>query len=503
MSVPFNTIAGNLRVPFFYAEINSGGSPYAGNPKILLVGQKTSAGAATAAVPYGPVQSEQEAIAKFGVGSMLHAMYNIARRNAPFQPIWVLPLADPSGAAATGHIAINGGTALGVAGAGILKVMGRRVVVQINPADTAAQTATAVAAAVNAANLPVTAAVDGTTTYQVNFTARHIGALGNGIVIKVATDEPNILTAANAPVTALAGGSGTPDLATPLANLGDGLFDWIGGPYADTNSLNEVRDFLNDTSGRWSPSKQLYGHYTSALFDTLANLVTFGDARNDQHVSVMGSQVSPTPVWEWAAALAAQECEHLGTAPELSRPLQTLILQGVLPPDDRSTWWDIPARQSLYSNGVAAYKVTEDGQVAIDRLTTTYRTTGAGVPDVTFLDIETMAQAMFIPRYFRNAVSNAHGRQALADDNPFNVAEVTTPKAIRNTCVHAYNDLTALGVAENAQLFADNVVVERDPQNASRVNAYIPVDVVNQLRIFAGNFTLFLQYRTASGQLSV
>jgi phage tail sheath gpL-like len=500
MSVAFNTIPGNLRVPFFFAEINSGGTPGAGNPRMLLIGQKTSAGVMTAAVPYGPVQSEAEIIAQAGLGSMLHAMYNAARRNAPFQPVYVLPLVDPTGAAAAGSININSGTALGVTGAAILLVMGRRIVVQVNAGDTAATTAAALVAAINAANLPIVASVDGTHSYDVDLAARHVGTLGNGIVVKIATDEPNVLTSANTTVTALTGGTGVPDLATPLANLGDQTYDWMGAPYADTTSLNSVRTFLNDTSGRWSPYQMLYGHYTTVSFDTLSNLCTFGNGRNDQHVSIMGSQVSPTPVWEWAAALAAQEVEHLGTAPELSRPLQTLVLQGVLPPDDRSTWWDITDRQGLYSNGIGGYKVNSDGTVAIDRLITTYQKTAAGVADRTFLDIETMAQAMFVPRYFNIAVTNAHSRQALADDNPYNVAGLTTAKDIRNTVIHAYNDLVALGVAENAPVFAENVDVERNASDETRVDAYIPVDVVNQLRIFAANVTLFLQFGSASGQ---
>lgn len=499
-SVSFNTIPGNLRVPFFFAEINSGGSPFAGNPRALNIGQKTSSGTATAGVPYGPVQSEQEAIAKFGLGSMLHAMFNIFKRNAPFQPFYALPLADPSGAAATGSISINSGTALGVTGAAIVEVMGRQITVQVNAADAAATTAAALAAAINVANLPIVATIDGSHAYIVDLAARHVGALGNGIVVKVATDVPNVFNSTNTTVVALSSGSGVPDMATPLANLGDQEYDWIGGAYADTTSLNAVRSFLNDTSGRWSPYQQLYGHYTSVLFDTLSNLCTFGNGRNDQHVSVMGSQLSPTPVWEWAAALVAQEVEHLGTAPELSRPLQTLVLQGILPPDDRSTWWDITDRQALYSNGIGAYKVNSDGTVAIDRLITTYQKTAAGAPDRTFLDIETMAQAMFVPRYFRVAVINAHGRQALADDNPFNVAGVTTPKDIRNTLVHAYNDLVAKGVTENTPVFAQNVMVTRNTDDATRVDAYIPTDVVNQLRIFAANVTLFLQFGTASGQ---
>ncbi|WP_409997852.1 hypothetical protein, partial [Bradyrhizobium sp. SZCCHNR3027] len=124
MSVLFNNIPGNELVPFFYAEINSGGTPYQGSPRVLLIGQKLPAGSAPVGTVYGPIQNEREAAAVFGVGSMLVAMYRIARLNAPFQPIWVLPLADPAGAAAAGSLTF---AAPGVTGAGILWVMGRRV----------------------------------------------------------------------------------------------------------------------------------------------------------------------------------------------------------------------------------------------------------------------------------------------------------------------------------------------------------------------------------------
>jgi phage tail sheath gpL-like len=408
-----------------------------------------------------------------------------------------LPLADPAGASATATLTI---TAPAVTGAGIVRVMGRRITFQVNAADNATTVAAALAAAINAENLPVTAAnVAGVVTA----TARHVGALGNNIEIKIATNEPNVLTTTNCVIVAMSGGSGVPALTTPLANLGDDEFDWIGGPYSDTTSLNTVRDFLNDTAGRWSPIQQLYGHYITQTIGNLSTVVGVGNARNDQHVSIIGTQASPTPPWEWAAALAAIAAAHLTDAPELSRPLQTLILDGVLPPDDRSLWWDIADRQALYVDGIGAYKVSVDGLVILDRVVTTYQQTPAGVPDATFRDIETMAQLMFIPRYFRVAVSNKHARQALADENPFDVDEVTTPRDIRDTVVHAYEDLVALGVTEKPELFAQFVKVERDPNNATRVNAYIPADVVNQLRIFAANITAFLQYQTPSGASAV
>ncbi|MFG1370696.1 phage tail sheath subtilisin-like domain-containing protein [Xanthobacter oligotrophicus] len=487
--VAFNSIPGNILVPFWYAEINSGGTPYQGQSRYLLLGQKLAAGTAMAGVPVGPIQSAKEAAALFGAGSMVAQMYAIARKNAPFQPIWVLPLADPAGSKASGTITITSAPA--ATGVGVLHVLGRRLTVQILSTDTVTDVAEVIATAINAAGLPVTAAY---VLGVVTITARHNGLLGNGLDLWIANDEPNLLTAANTAVVAMAGGTGTPDLAAPLANLGDDEFDWIAGPYADTVSLNAIRDFLSDTVGRWSPTQMLYGHYITTYFGTLGAAVTLGDGRNDQHVTIMASQVSPTPQWEWAAAQGAVCAAHLTDAPELSRPLQTLLISGVLPPRDRSLWWDIPDRQALYADGMSGYKVTVDGQVALDRVRTTYQVTSAGVADGTFGDIETMAQAMFMVRYFRTEVSNRHSRQALADDNPYNVSEITTPRDIRNTLIHAYQELTELGVAEKEDLFAQYVSVERDPNDANRVNAYLPVDVVNQLRVFAANVTINLQY---------
>lgn len=498
--VLFNNVPGNILVPFYYSEFNSGGTPYAGDARQLHIGQKTSAGGATAGIVYGPVQSELDAIAQFGKGSMLHTMFNIAKRNAPLQPFWALPLADPAGAASAGTIEF---AAPAVTGAGILRVMGRRIVVQVNATDTDEAVCAAVVAAINAANLPIVAAVDGIDAAIANLTARHVGALGDTIQVTIATNEPNVFDAVNADITALTGGSGVPSLTTPLANVGDEEFDWIAGPYADTSSLNAIKDFLGDVSGRWSPSKMLFGHYIAANFGNLSAQTTLGAGRNDPHASVLGSQTSPTPPWEWAAWLGALAVQHLSTAPELSRPLQFLPAVGILPPESRATWFDTDDRQSLYAAGIAGYRVARDGTVQIDRLVTTYKTNAQDVPDATFRDIETMAQGMFTSRYFRSAVSNAHGRQALADENPQNVAAIVTPRDIRNTLIHAYEDLVALGVTEKPEVFARSVVVERDPSNPNRVNAFIPADMVNQLRIFAANITAFLQYNTANGQAQV
>jgi phage tail sheath gpL-like len=493
MTVPFNNVPGNTLVPFAWFEFNAGGTPYAGNAVLLLVGQMTSGGNATAGVPYGPIQSQADAVARFGSGSMLAGMYSVAQQNAPTAPIWALPLADPTGAKATDTIVF---TAPGIAGQALIAVMGRLITWQVNASDTATNIAANFVTALNAANLPVTAT---SSTGTATLTAVHIGALGNNIDVAWVGNQPNVLAAANATVTAMASGSGIPSLTTPLANCGSVPFDWIASPYSDATSLGSFQTFLNDQSGRWSSSEQIYGHHTTVAAGNLSTQATLGNTRNFQHETIMGVQYFRTPPWEWAAALGGVEVTNLATAPSCSQPLQTLPLAGVLPPFSRTQWWQITDRQALYTAGIAAYTVNAAGQVVVDRMVTTYKTNAAGAPDTTFMDVETMAQGMFALRYLRSAVQTQLGRMAFAATNPFAVSTIATPNDIANVIIHAYNDLVALGVTQDATDFANLLVVQQNPTNPDRCDAYLPLEFVTQLRIFAANVTAFLQYFSPSG----
>ncbi len=496
MNVPFNNVPANTLVPFTRFEFNSGGTPYSGATQLLLVGQMTSSGNWQAGTPYGPIASEADAIARFGLGSMLVGMYDVARLQAPTAEIWALPLADPSGVQATGSVVF---TAPGVSGTAYLEIMGRLLSWQVNSTDTAAMITTNAVAAVNALNLPITAAVDGSQTNKMDLTARHMGALGNNISVALVTNQPNVLAAANVTITSMSGGSGVPSLTTPLANCGTMPFDWIASPYADTTSLNALQEFLNDQSGRWSSSVELYGHHTTVNGGTLSTQTTLGAGRNNQHETIMGVQYFRTPPWEWAAAIGGAEVANLGTAPECSVPLQGIVLQNVLPPFDRTKWWQISDRQALYSAGIAGFTVNPEGQVVIDRLVTTYKTNAAGAPDATFLDTETMAQGMFALRYLRSAVQTQLGRKAFAASNPFSVSVIATPADIETLLIHAYTDLVALGVTQDAASFAEFLVVQQNASNPNRCDAYLPLEFVSGLRIFAANVTAFLQYYSPSG----
>lgn len=486
--VLFNNIPQNVRVPFFYAEFQPGGTPYQENARLLLVGQMLAAGAAT---PNEPILATDNAVsALVGANSMLEQMYRIARKNAPLQEIWLLPLSDDgSGTAATGKITV-GGAPISQAGAMSVYIAGQRVRIGVQTSDTDATIATALAAAINAtAGLPVTAAVNGVNDDEVDLTARHKGAQGNNILIDVGlVTEEGLLGTDLLTITAMSGGDGDPDFSTALGNLGDDEFDWIAAPYGDATSLGYASDLLNDISGRWSWAKQLYGHYIGTNAGTVSALSTLGAARNDQHASIFPCRKFRSPSWLVAAAVGAVAASHLqapGASAELSRPLRTLELVGIKGPLSVSDRFTLSEKQTLLYDGISTYYVTRDGKVRIERLITTYQSNASGDADATYLDVNTMAQSMYGIRYLRQKVTNAHGRKALADSNPGGNPGIVTADDVKRTMIHGYEDLVALGVFENADLFAADVVVERDLVDANRLNASLPLDHVNQLHIFA------------------
>ncbi|CUT12539.1 Bacteriophage tail sheath protein [Bradyrhizobium sp.] len=500
MAVAFNQIPANLRVPLFYAEVNAGQSPYSGPSRTLLIGQKTAAGSAPANVPVILSGDPQPLM---GTGSMLSEMAIWARQNNPFGEIWMLPLVDGGGAIQTFTVTVASGI-LGSNGTASLYVAGEKVSVAVAPSDTNANVASNLAAAINAGyvkfgrvlSFPVTAAA---ASNVLTLTARNAGALGAKLSIlkDLVGDEGPLQTYLT--IAAGTAGTGVPTLGTALAALGDMEFDYICSPYADTTSLDVIKDFLGGVSGRWSPIQQIYGHYLTVMFDSFSNFASFGTGRNDPNVSIVGVVDSPSPPWRWAAAYGARIAgdKNLGgevdQAYRISVPVQTLDLVGIRPPQSRVNWFNITQRQTLYQDGIAGYKVQPDGTVMLDRVVTTYQLNSYAQPDITWLDIETRLQMVYFIRYMRQRITQKYGRCALADDNPSANPAIVTAKILKAECVHVYNELEFGGLVENSDLFAKSLVVERS-SDPNRVNAYLPVDVVNQFRVFAANATTFLQF---------
>lgn len=494
MTIPFKQIPSNIRVPLFYAELdNSHANSAAANQRTLIIGQVTSAGLAPVNVPLYS-QGVGDAITQGGAGSMLALMTAGYRLNDSFGEVWYLPLADAGGAtAATGSIAFTApATANGTL---YLYIAGTRIVQPVLSTQTAAQIATALVATIAATpNLPVTAAVDGTHTYQVDFTAINAGPCGNDIDLRV--NYGGSLAGEALPVgltytlTALTGGATAPTLTTALANLGSMPFDFIVCPYNDSTSLNALQSFMNDTTGRWSYSSQLYGHVFAAYRGTAGSQTTLGTARNNQHETIMGFYDSPTPNWLWAAAVAGAAAVSVRADPAM--PLQTVALQGVLAPPIQSRF-PLTERNTLLYDGISTFDVAADGTVSLENVITTYQLNAFGQPDNSYLEVETMFTLMAVLRTMMTAITSKFSRMKLAANGTRFApgSAIVTPNIIRAELIAEFAQMEQAGLVQNSAAFNAELIVQQNASNPNRVDVLWPGALIDQLRVFA----LLAQFR--------
>lgn len=492
MTVPFATIPQNLRTPLFFVEFdNSMANTATATQRTLLIGQMLDGAAGKDSIPER-ITSGTQAAERFGRGSMLHTEAEVYFRNDTAGEVWVLPLADTeSQTAAASKLKIT--SAANDTGVISLYIAGIRVQMAVVATDTAEAIATGLATVINRnENLPVTAAAE---TDTVTLTAKNKGAHGNGIDIRLnylgLTGGESTPSGFEMTVTAMTGGNGSPDLLNGLANLKDRSFDFIVNPYTDTASLDVVKTFLAD---RWAWDKQLYGHSYGVITGTYGQLADLGEKRNDQHASLLGVNGSPSPDYQWSAAYTGAIAQSLRNDP--GRPLQTLVISGVLPPDDTKIL-ELTERNNLLHSGISTFTVDDDGTVRVENIITTYQKNAYGDNDDSYLQVETLYLLMFVSRYLRTQVTSKFGRMKLAEDGTRFApgAAIVTPNVIKAELIAQYGFLEFNGHVQDAKGFAKGLKVERNSQNPNRVDVLWTGTLINQLRVFA----LLNQFRLMPG----
>ena len=109
MSISFDSLPVSLLIPGTRIEFAPGSrGPLDIDQTLLLIGQMTAAGSATADEPVLVTHPDQ-AGNMFGAGSVLARMYRTAYLNNNYTETWCLPLEDAGAAvAATGSILLGG-----------------------------------------------------------------------------------------------------------------------------------------------------------------------------------------------------------------------------------------------------------------------------------------------------------------------------------------------------------------------------------------------------------
>ena len=347
------------------------------------------------------------------------------------------------------------------------------------------------AAAINAnLDLPVTAAVGtGANASVVTLTARNKGLCGNDIDVRLAfygsqagEKVPAGLTFTGVLAgtgTQLAGGTQNPTtLATALANLSDMAFDFVVLPYTDAASLNAWQAFMNDSGGRWTWNKMIYGGGFSAFRGTYGAATAFGVTRNDPAMAIMPFYDAPEPAWLWAANITAYCAVSNKAHPSI--PMQDIVIDMLPPPVANRFFSD--ELETLLHDGLCAFQVVA-GQVVINRMVTTYQLNAAGLTDTSYQDVESRYQLAYALRDLRTYLSGLYARKIFVDDatrlsGTINNA-VATPSMLKGSTISRYRFLEGYGVVQDGDAFAATVQVQKV---GSAAKIYWPGDLANQLR---------------------
>lgn len=483
MPISFPTIPTDTRVPFVFVEFDSSRAqqgpslqPFQG----LVIGQRLATGSVAALSPV-LVTSAEQAAQFFGLGSNLHNMAQVLFKNDNRGPYRFVALDDQGGGTqATGTFTVTGTATEN--GTVFAYIAGRRFEIGVTNGDAASAVALAIEAAINAdTSLPVTAGVVGGV---VTFTARHKGTVGNQVDIRLNYNEGEQLPAGVAiAVAAMSSGATDPDVSTALAFavLGDEHYNVLISHLATDAALDDLEAHL---AAQWGPLVQKEGVVFACLDDSHANLITAGDARNSPHSSVMGVNASPTPAYEWAAAIGATVMRHGKIDP--ARPFQTLPLREILPPAE-SDRFTTAQRDLLLHDGIATHTVDAGGLVRVQRLITTYQENAAGAPDIAYLDVNTLLTLGYLRFDTRTRLLLRYPRHKLANDGTkYGVGQaIVTPKTIRGELLGFFRDWEELGLVEGYEQFADELIVERSATDPNRIDILMPPDLVNQLRVSA------------------
>lgn len=488
MPIGFNSILATIRTPGNYVEFD-GSKALQGVPQIphkaLIIAPRLTTGTVAAATPFR-INSPAEAETKFGRHSIGSFMGKAFKGGNPYTELWGIGVADNGGGAAAAGVLTIAGTAT-AAGSIYLYVAGIRIPVAIASGTTAAQAVTAVIAAAAAYELPVTLA-DGTGD-TIDVTAQNKGTTGNQIDLRFNHNEGEFAPAGLTltVTTPMAGGATDGSVSGAITALGDVQYNTIASAWGDDTNLDLIEAELLT---RWGPMEQREGHVWSGVKGSQGTMTTAGNARNSFLSSYMGTGLSPSPTYVWAASVAAIDAAQCEVDP--FRPRTTLAISGVVAPKpaERLTRTE---RDTLLSDGVSTFTVDNSGVCQVERLITTYQTTNS-VADATYLDIMTPRGLAALRYSLRAMVAIKYPRHKLADDGTnFGPGQpVVTPSILRSDILALYKGWEALGWVENFEAFAAGLIVERDEADRNRVNVLLPPDLINALFVTATNMQFLL-----------
>lgn len=475
-----SVIDSSYKVPGSFVQVSLGAgprSPSTGAMRVLLTGNKSSAGTGVVNTLY-EVAGPDDVKTLAGVGSELHRKAIAFFKANPTGSAWIV-IVTAAGTAASQAIAFTG-TSATADGSFEVWIAGERMVVPITTGDTPTIIAAAVAAAINAKPvLPCTAAAAvGTATA----TARCTGPRGNRISCRtVLTGATGI---SHTPISGyFASGATMDDPQAALDAVGSMRWHLIVAPYYTATELQKYRSALNTGA---LPVNGKRGRFVACSPDTLATAITMSDSVNAARGEVAWCEDPDSTPGEIAAGLAGVLTANRSS--DRAANLDGLVIPGLKPQaaiDDYSTKAE---QNSALNNGLTPL-ITVNGELVIVRSVTNYHLDAGGNDDFSILDSHKVDVADFIGDVIEQNFATRYRGFKIAPHpaaGELPPPRVATPVTVRD---FLYSQLAAQEnvLLTNVEALKAQLVVEIDPAVSGRMNADIPIDVIEHFHQLGAN----------------
>lgn len=271
------------------------------------------------------------------------------------------------------------------------------------------------------------------------------------------------------------------DISAALAAVGDTQYHYIFSTFNDKANIDRLADFLKE---RFHAMAQIPGLGFVGKQGTSAEVNAFSTQFNSPFISIVAINNLSSTIFETVAAYYGQ-CSH-SLAIDPAQPLQTLQLHSVKTNAD--TEWTATERNLMLYSGSSTYTTNTAGDVFVERPITTYRENNAGVADDSYLDVMTVATAMYFRAKQRSRILSRYPRHKLAKDGT-NFAPgqaILTPKLFKSEMFGLYRDLELAGIVQDFDNYKDTFICSIDSNNPTRINYQDQPMFVNGLIIVGG-----------------
>lgn len=435
--------------------------------RVLMVGQKISAGSATSGALVTEIDNSGQENALFGEKSMLAAMVRSFKRINKVSRLDAIPLSDNGSAVkATGTFAFTGpSTAAGTLYISIGSSVNNKYTLDITSGMTATQIGDAFAALITADTKACVTAANSTGTVTV--TAVNGGTEGNSIGLR----SEGSVAGVGLTITAMASGATNPTLTNLFDVISNQRYQTIVYPASyDLSALTSLLQARFNVT-----NKVIDGVGIICQTDTFANLKTLGNTYNLPTLAIIGIKKIADTLYKGAAifelntVIAAQVAAIRALRLTEDANLSQYVISNYGSRDSfggtalaslpyfNTPFYDLPVanpvNQFTDGEGGEEEELNEHGisilgnniannRVILGEMVTTYKTDAGGNPDDTFKYLNTVDTASNVREYFFNTCRARFAQSRLTEGDLVPNRNMANAGVIEAFLMSKYTDLS-------------------------------------------------------------